>query len=296
MKQSSLTRLIIFRLIPVTLGVLALLIFVGGYERPWPTIVINMVVISAFIYWNALSIKKLDEARTDALQLKIDFTSLVSHELRTPLAVIKGAIGVVADGADGPVTDAQKNRLEIATRTVDRLNRLVSNILDYQKLEGGHVSLTMISANLGNIIQETICDFTPVAVAKGVSLIEEIQPNVQPVTCDDDAIVQVLTNLLNNAIKFSDHGTIVVGCKVEGRNAVVSVKDDGIGIRETDIPKLFQSFRQIPRSDHNNQGTGLGLFISRKIVEHHGGRIWVKSVFGQGSTFYFTVPLSPEKS
>lgn len=291
MKKPSLTHLIIFRLIPVTLGVLAILTLVGSYERPWLTIAINMVVILAFIYWNAVSIKRLDEAHIDALQLKMDFTSLVSHELRTPLAVIKGAIGVISDGADGPVTDAQKNRLEVAKRTVDRLNRLVSNILDYQKLDNKRISLTMTPTNLADIIQETICDFTPVATAKSMGLIEEVQPNMPSISCDDDAIIQVLTNLLNNAIKFSDHGTIVVGCRVQGQEAVVSVKDEGIGIREADIPKLFQSFRQIPNDQHVNQGTGLGLFISRKIVEHHGGRIWVKSVYGQGSTFYFTVPL-----
>lgn len=291
MQSTNLAKIIIHRLIPATLLALAILLFVGNYEQPWLIVGTNLAVISIYIFWNAVVIKRLDEERMRALQLKVQLTSLVSHELKSPLTIIKGAVDMMAEGVDGPVTPAQKHRLEVASRNVNRLTRLVSNVLDYQKFESGRVALSKAPCDINKMIQRTVADFSTVAAEKGVDVIDEAAPNLPRVNANDDAITQVLTNLINNAIKFSDHGKVVVNAQVKGSELIVSVQDSGIGIREDDIPKLFQGFSQVHDTPSKYHGTGLGLLISRKIIEMHGGKMWVESTFGRGSTFYFSLPL-----
>lgn len=286
-----LTQLIVHRLIPAALLVLAVLVMMGNSDRPWLIIVANIGVLSLYIFWNAVVIKRLDEERMRAVQLKLQLIGIVSHELRSPLAVIKGAIEVVAEGMDGPVTVAQKHRLEVASRNVDRLNRLVTNVLDYQKLEAGHIVLAKAPCDVSKLIQKTVSDFAPLAAEKNVVLLSDVKAGLPLVNANEDTIIQVLTNLINNAIKFTDHGQITVGAQVRGNEMLVGIQDAGIGIRKEDIPKLFKSFSQVHEDIAKHPGTGLGLVISKRIVELHSGKIWVESSPGQGSTFYFTLPL-----
>lgn len=290
MKLSILTKLIVTRLVPAAVLVVAALLHMRNYDQPWLIVGVNLSVLFLFILLNALAIKRLDEERTRTVQLKEKFTAMVSHELRTPLATIKVAVDLLADGVDGPVTDAQRKRLEMTGQSVSRLNRLIDNVLDFQKLESGRIDLTMTPVNLGQVLRKTAVEFRPVADEKGIRIVEAIPADLPMVQGNEDLITQVAANLINNAIKFSDRGVITVSCKCDGKNIMTSIQDQGIGIHEDDFLHLFQVFSQIPGPHKVHHGSGLGLAISKQIVERHGGKMGVESVYGQGSTFFFSLP------
>ncbi|PIR20841.1 MAG: hypothetical protein COV45_04600 [Deltaproteobacteria bacterium CG11_big_fil_rev_8_21_14_0_20_47_16] len=236
--------------------------------------------------------KKAEEALETAAQMKSSFASMVSHELRTPLTVIKGAVEMVEDGIDGPINEKQKQHLEIANRNVDRLNRLIDNILDFQKLESGQIKLNITLTNINTLINEVVEGFDQVAAAKNIQIVQNLQTTLPKVCCDKDSLIQVLTNLINNAIKFMDQGKITVTSQQKGQNVELCVADQGVGIQKDDIPKLFQAFSRIATPGHKSPGTGLGLVICQKIIEAHKGRIWVESEFGKGTQFYVSLPIS----
>lgn len=233
-----------------------------------------------------------ERERQEVLQAKSGFIATVSHELRTPLAVIKEGLDLLMDEVVGPITTEQKNHIQITKRNVDRLARLINSVLDYQKMESGDLQFQLLPNPIHELIDETVEGFAPLAQKKGLQIVvakEEKSPVVQ---CDRDKIVQVLSNLLNNAIQYSQHGTIVVKEVTENGEVRVEVHDEGVGIQKGDQPKLFHVFTQIPVDGVRRVGgTGLGLAISKKIVEGHHGRIAFQTEFGKGSTFYFTLPL-----
>lgn len=236
---------------------------------------------------HALVVQKMVEAA----KIKSSFASMVSHELHSPLAVIKGAIEIVEDGLDGPINSSQKHHLEMADISLDRLNNLIDNVLDFQELEAGHVEFSKVFHDMNVMISETVNGFEKVAVAQKKMLIQNLSDNLPEVMCDKGAIIHVLTNFLNNALKFTDHGSITVSSRQEEKEVVVSVTDQGVGIRPKDLHKLFQGFSQIHSEQYKAPGTGLELAISKKIIEQHGGRIGVESKYGKGSTFYFALPV-----
>lgn len=228
--------------------------------------------------------------------LKDEFIAAVSHELRTPMAVIREGIDLVLGGETGPVNEKQCHFLGIAKRNVDRFARLVNEVLDFQKLESGQMEFKFAEQDLNVVIQDVWESFDLTAKGKALGLLVEFGENLPLVSFDQDKIVQVLTNFVNNAIKFSERGTIVIRSENLGDSVRVSVQDQGPGIREEDIPKLFKSFSQVSGDPYYNAGgTGLGLAISKQIVEKHGGKIGVSSIPEKGSTFYFTLPILTAK-
>jgi signal transduction histidine kinase len=198
------------------------------------------------------------------------------------------------DEVVGPVNDEQKDVLATVKNNVDRLSRLINDVLDYQKLESGRMKFTLTAQEIDAIIQGVVSQFRPEAEKKGLRLASRVSEQSLKVLCDRDKITQVLYNLLGNAVKFTDHGAVAVSVeRFNGRCVKVSVKDDGVGIRGEDRHKLFQSFSQLaPVGDRKTGGTGLGLSISKKIIEGHHGEIGVESEYGHGATFYFTLPLA----
>ena len=229
----------------------------------------------------------------EAMKSKSEFTSMVSHELRTPLTVIKESVGIVYDETAGPVNSDQKDFLETAKRNVDRLARLINDVLDYQKLEAHNVEFRMQEQDINDLLNEVGKSFQLPIKSKGLVLVLQLEPNLPKIYFDNDKITQVLTNYLNNAMKFTEKGAITIISEKVGDNSIkVSVKDSGIGIREEDFNKLFQSFSQISTGmGRQTGGTGLGLILCKKIIEFHKGKIGVESVYGQGTTFNFILPI-----
>lgn len=232
----------------------------------------------------------------EALKIKSEFTSTVSHELRTPLAAIKEGIAIVLDGTAGDVNAEQKEFLDIAKRNVDRLARLINDVLDFQKLESGKMEFNITENNINDLIVEVGKAMLAVAGGKGLGLAIDLEDNPPELKFDRDKITQVLDNILNNAIKFTEKGTITIAARKKDDFIQVSVEDTGVGIRKEDAAKLFTRFEQLEKGiERKSGGTGLGLAISKEIVEAHKGKIWVESEFGKGSTFYFTLPVNGQK-
>lgn len=220
--------------------------------------------------------------------LKDEFVSNVSHELRTPLTVIREAVAQVYDGLVGEVNEEQKHYLSICLRNADRLRRIVDDLLDLSKIEAGKVRLQKKKIDLKELAQTTLAGFSPLAEKKGLTLRSVFCSPSAPVYADKDRMIQVLTNLIGNALKFTEKGFIEVQIEKKEGKIYCAVKDTGIGIAVEDIPKIFDKFEQIGKT--SQQGTGLGLPIAREIVRLHGGEMEVESVPNQGSTFSFVLP------
>jgi PAS domain S-box-containing protein len=240
--------------------------------------------------------KKAEEEIKEAMRVKSEFTSVVSHELRTPLTAIKEGICIVLEGSAGKINQEQKRFLDVAKRNVDRLWRLINNVLDYQKLDSGGMEYDIKENDLNTLVREVEETMRPVAEEKKLEFSTRLAENLEQVKCDRDRITQVLTNLVNNAIKFTDKGAITISTQKRENAVVISVKDTGRGIKQENMDKLFQDFSQLGKGKERETGsTGLGLAISRKIIQQHGGQIWVESEYGRGSVFSFLLPMEVKK-
>ncbi|WP_171102433.1 cell wall metabolism sensor histidine kinase WalK [Ruegeria sp. HKCCD7255] len=242
---------------------------------------------------------KEEHERTKAAYVaKTQFISTISHELRTPLTSIKGSIDLINSGALGEVPDKMLNLVQLAGKNSERLASLINDILDIQKMESGEMSYREITIDAQALTREAISSNLGFASAHNVEIKEDI-PNSEElfVQGDDVRLQQVLTNMISNAAKFSfDGGEITVGCKRIGDRVRFFVKDQGIGIPQGSRDKVFDRFSQIDSSDERHAGgTGLGMNISKQIVEHFGGTIDYESTLGKGSTFYVDLPLSTKE-
>jgi signal transduction histidine kinase len=224
-------------------------------------------------------------------RLKSDFISTVSHELRTPLAITKEGITLIQDGILGPVNEKQAKVLATAKDSIDRLARLITGLLDISKIEAGKIEIRKSLISMTNLAKHVIAFFELKAKEKGLDL--RLHAPEQDVTAyaDNDRIIQVLTNLVGNSLKFTEHGSIEITIQEHPDEIECSVSDTGRGIAKEDIPKMFVKFQQIHRVHGDGErGTGLGLSIAKSIVELHQGRIWVESEIGKGTSIIFTLP------
>ena len=224
-------------------------------------------------------------------RMKDEFLSVVSHELRTPLTSIRGSLGLLASGRMGTLDERGQRMLEIAAQNTDRLVRLINDLLDIEKIESGRAQMEREPVELNRLIAETVEAMQPLTEKAGVTL--ESEAAEATLLADPDRVLQVLTNLVSNAVKFSNPGgTVSISARMGDGEAVVSVRDRGRGIPTDKQGAIFERFQQVDSSDARQKGgTGLGLSIARSIVQQHGGRIWVESDWGEGSTFFFTLPL-----
>jgi len=230
-----------------------------------------------------------------AIKVKSDFVSMVSHELRTPLTAIKEGINIVLDGSAGDINEEQKDFLDTAKRNVDRLVRLINDILDFQKLEYTRADLKIEDNDINEVIRDIQKTMSPLAFEKGLSFNVELNERLPKVKCDRDKIVQVLTNIVGNAIKFTEKGGLAIISCLGHHYIQIIVQDTGVGIKEEDLPRLFKEFEQLKQGiDRKAGGTGLGLAISKKIVEGHKGRVWVESKVGEGTSFHIILPLKEQ--
>ncbi len=232
--------------------------------------------------------KKLQEA----VKAKSAFTSMVSHELRTPLGALKESVSLVSEGLLGAVNEKQKRFLGIAKSNVDRLARLINEVLDFQTLESGKLPFKMRENDINEMVKEVRESMLALAEKKNLDFTIKLGENLPKVRFDRDKINQVLTNLVSNSLKVTEKGSITV-TTIQGDNIIqVSVKDTGPGIKEEDMPRLFRQYEQLERKVG---GTGLGLAISQEIIHAHGGKIWAESKFGEGTTFHFVLPVKERR-
>lgn len=225
--------------------------------------------------------------------LKSDFFSTMSHELRTPLASIKEGIGLLQDGAGGPITDKQDRLLIILSEETRRLIDLVNSLLDLSKMEAGMMVYRFDREDFVPLIRKVGIEMAPLIEAKHIHLEETIAPNLPHIRIDRERMLQALRNLLGNAIKFTpEKGQIRIECRVGDRGFEFSVSDTGPGIPTENLEAIFEKFHQPPvKSSAWMKGTGLGLAIVKHIIAAHGGEIWAESQQGKGSSFISVLPL-----
>jgi len=229
-------------------------------------------------------------------QLKTDFVNMVSHELRSPLTAINASIRLVSGGLLGITTQDQQNALQLAQRNIERLSRLINELLDIAKIEAGKLELHCESADLNTMVAEVLRNFEPLARERGLELRCRLPEGPQELFVDRDKIVQVFTNLIQNALKFTQKGSVEISIQPEPDGVHCQVSDTGQGISENDLPKVFGKFQQFSTVLYGKEkGTGLGLSLCKGFVELHGGHIRVESKPGTGSAFIFFLPrLSAE--
>ena len=252
--------------------------------------VITPVVEKDQVVGAVIAIRDVSERRAME-KMKEEFVSMVSHELRVPLTAIRGALGLLAAQPRADEPERSRRMLEVAVNHTDRLIRLVGNILDSAHLESG-APLIPQPCIASDLMLQAIELMRP--MAESASVVLEVSPQQIPLSVDTDGILQVLSNLLGNAIKFSARGSMVrLECACEDGSAIFRVIDQGTGIPKEKLESIFGRFQPVDRSDSRRRGgTGLGLSICRGIVQRHGGKIWAESELGHGSTFVFTLPAA----
>ncbi len=227
-------------------------------------------------------------------QIRSEFIDNVSHELRTPLStVLLLAETLARDAERADVPPRMKERIVKVEVETGHLVQMVNELLDLARIEGGTQLTLDDDIDLGRLAEASVERLRLFAERQNVTLVTEVRPDMPPVRGDEARLGQVFVNLVHNAVKFSpDGGEVRVDVHRDGGDAIASVIDHGIGISATDRARIFERFYKADRARVRGGGTGLGLSIARHVVEGHGGRIWVESEKGQGSTFSFSVPLS----
>jgi signal transduction histidine kinase len=231
----------------------------------------------------------------EASRHKSQFLANMSHELRTPLNAILGYAELVLDGIYGDAPEKMRNVLERIQTNGKHLLGLINDVLDLSKIEAGQLVLSLNDYSIKDMMQGVYVAVEPLAGNKKLNFKLDVPPNLPPARGDERRLSQVLLNLVGNAIKFTDTGEVAMKASTANGSYTVAVADTGPGIAEADQAKIFEEFQQ-SESTHTKAkgGTGLGLAIAKRIVEMHGGRLWVESTLGNGSTFFFTVPLRVE--
>jgi len=247
-----------------------------------------------FVIRNISDIKKAAVEMQSIAEMKSRFLSVASHELRTPLSAIKDSITLVAE--DLKTADPQQRELlEIAKRNIDRLARLINNLLDFQRLEAGKLSFHPAKSNLEQVVDEVCALFHKTAQEKGIAFTAVHCADMPPLEFDRDKIIQVLSNLVGNAVKFTEKGGVAIETRRRENSAEIRVSDTGPGIKPEDLARLFQPFEQVgENTGRMSFGSGLGLVIARQLIELHGGSIRAESVPGKGTTFSFDLPFTKQ--
>ncbi|MFZ3066448.1 MAG: ATP-binding protein [Nitrospirota bacterium] len=237
-------------------------------------------------------------AAEGANMAKTEFLANMSHELKTPINAIMGFADLALEKGSGPVTEKQKKFINNIITASEHLNGLINDILDITKIEAGRIELVLSNVNIGSLVEEIFGLFKGDALRRGMNFNIKIDNNIGNITADGQRLKQVIANLLTNAFKFTpDGGSVSISAKREGRGEAeaveIAVEDTGIGISEEEQKKLYQSFKQIESPfTKRHEGIGLGLYLCKRLVKLHNGKIWVESEKGKGSRFAFAIPIN----
>jgi signal transduction histidine kinase len=243
---------------------------------------------------SAQALAAMDEERRRLDHAKSEFLSITSHELRTPITPLKAQMQMLRSEAFGPLTDAQKTSIDVVLRNAERLEHIIEDFLEISRIEAARLKFNFRPVNLTELITETVSLMQGFAQEKRIRIVAETAC-LPVIEMDPDRVSQVLRNLLHNAVKFSqEDSTIDVSAEVNKEQVQINVRDHGVGLSAEDQIRVFEPFYQVERTTNRKHGgTGLGLTICRGIIESQKGKIWVDSKIGVGSTFSFTVPLTP---
>jgi len=246
--------------------------------------------LSRLDYVNELQEKNLELIELD--ELKNRFISMVTHEIRSPLTSIRGYADIIISGDVGDVNHKTERMLGVIRRNADRIGALSTDLADTQVIESGRLRLEKVVVHMGDLVSMVVDEIQPLLDARKQILVKRVPGNLSPVLADETRVIQVIVNLLDNACKFSPKGNEIILEILEEDGCIkVKISDAGLGIRNEDLPKLFEPFPDIEKPK-NIHGTGLGLSICKGILDLHGGEIWAESEgTGKGSTFTFSIPV-----
>jgi len=231
-----------------------------------------------------------------ASQHKSQFLANMSHELRTPLNAILGYTELILDNIYGETPDKMREVLDRLQANGKHLLGLINDVLDLSKIEAGQLTLDLADYSLQDVVHTVVVAVESLASGKKLALTTDVAPNLPIGHGDERRLAQVLLNLVGNAIKFTDKGEVAINATAENGSFTVAVRDTGPGISSSDQGKIFEEFQQADNAATKRKGgTGLGLSIAKRIIGMHGGRIWVESDVGKGSTFAFTIPVNVER-
>jgi signal transduction histidine kinase len=267
----------------------------GPFADDTVELVKSFAAQSALAVHNAKLFHELEQKSRQlesASRHKSEFLANMSHELRTPLNAVLGYAELIQDGIYGEVPERMHEVLERIQQNGRHLLGLINAVLDLSKIEAGQLTLSPVDYSLRELALGVISGTEALAAEKKLALELDVPADLPPGRGDERRLTQVFLNLVGNAIKFTDAGSVGIRARLEGGCFLVAVSDTGVGIAAEDRERIFEEFQQVDSSSTRRKGgTGLGLAIARRIVELHGGRIWVESTLGQGTTFYFTLPL-----
>jgi len=243
--------------------------------------------------------KELEKSKEELESIsnsKSEFASVVSHELRTPLSAIQLGIDSICKDVTGNLSDKQKEYLCLITNSLNRLTRLTDDVLDLQKIQSGKIILDTKEEDINKLADEVYQIMKKFAEEKNLKLKLNLGKNIPLIQFNKNMLLQVLSNLVNNAIKFTEKGTIEIITRKKSSNKIeLSVKDTGRGIKKEDLDSVFESFKQLDYTKAPEKGSGLGLTISKNIIEQSGGKIIVNSEYGKGTSFSIFLSIKPPK-
>ena len=237
-------------------------------------------------------LQRLNEQLQQASKAKSNFLANMSHELRTPMNAILGFVEMMLDEIYGEVPPHLREPLTDVQTNGKHLLRLINDVLDLSKIEAGRMELVLTEYSVQDVVETVRTSLQSLALEKGLDFVAAVEDDIPLALGDGKRIAQCLMNLVGNALKFSKHGRVAVWVEQQGENLLYRVSDNGIGIPKEELENIFGEFQQVDTAiTREFSGTGLGLNITKKFVEMHGGRIWVESELGKGSTFFFAIPL-----
>jgi len=241
--------------------------------------------------------KKLQKAYQELQKLdkaKSEFLSIASHQLRTPLSIMKGYLSMILEGNYGNVSPKIRNITENLFQTNEQLIKLVNNLLNISRIEAGKMEMNLENISITNLIKETIKEIEPEAKEKGLYIVYKEKTKIPYIQIDPDKIKQVLLNILDNAIKYTEKGGINITSEIQDSCVLIKITDTGVGMTREEIQSIFTSFKRGEAGEKFwTGGSGLGLYVAKKFVEMHRGKIWAESKGpGKGSTFYIELPIS----